>query len=344
MRTPAEHIVAELNSKRFETELKRSALEKAEKRAQRRKELIEKPIETDYRLVAWIDILGFSQQLQAVKTDADLQAAYRKLLFVHDWFNKESASDEPEVLAEANQIQGRSILALSDGLVVTASVSASTPGLYSPFDLLMSLVDQIIMAQTACAIKGIFLRGGIGIGPYYFKNDILLSPALVRAYKLESERACYPVILITPETVTELRGLEGIEAYGEDEDPSLGYFRPFKSPRQKKGERFYFLDYVRYMAAPDNYFFHSMADRDAAADKTRPAEDRQRIFNESHDKSALDALQRHQLQLVQAYEGAASEKVRAKYRWLMSYHNRTLKSVNRFYDPALIDLRQFNSP
>ena len=206
---------------------------------------------------------------------------------------------------------------------------------------MMSLIDQIIMAQAACAMAGIFLRGGISIGPFYFDNDILLSPALVRSYKLETERATYPVILITPETVGALRRLHGLECYARGADPSRDYFRPFKSPRQKKGERFYFLDYVRYMAAPDNYFFDSLADRDACADRRKSDEERQRIFDESHDKSALKALQSHRRRLIEAYNGSPSERVKAKYRWLMDYYNRTLQSITPFYDPALIDLHQF---
>lgn len=343
-KTPAEHLVAKLNSKSFEAELKRSANEKAKKREQRRRELREKPIETDFCLVAWLDILGFSQQLQAVKSDADLQAAYRKMLFVHEWLNKAGASDEPDELAEANKLQGRQVIALSDGIVVTGSLRAAMPGLYSPFDLMMSLIDQIIMAQAACAMTGIFLRGGISIGPFYFDNDILLSPALVRSYKLETERATYPVILITPETVAALRQLHGLEHYARGADPSQDCFRPFKSPHQKKGERFFFLDYVRYMASPDIYFFNSLADRDACADRTRSAEERRRIFNESHDKSALKALQSHQRQLVTAYNKSPSERIKAKYRWLMGYHNRTLQSINPFYDSGLVDLQRFRKP
>ena len=314
-------------------------MKKADKRAQRRREL-EKPIKADPRLVAWIDVLGFSHELQQVKTGADLQAAYRKMLFVHDWFNKESASDEPDERVDANKVSGRTILALSDGLVVTAGVKNAAMELTSPFDLLMSLVGEIIMAQAACAMKGIFLRGGISAGPFYFDNDILLSPALVQAHKLESERAVYPVIVIAAEVVAQLRGLPGIEAHAEDSDPSLDYFLPFKSPYQKKGERFFFLNYVRYMA--DNSSFDTRADRDAATDKRRSAAERQRIFNESHDRSALKALQCHQRQLITAYNHATSEKVRSKYRWLMRYHNRTLKSISSFYDPALIDLDQFH--
>lgn len=336
--------MAKLNSKSFEAELKRSANEKAKTRELRRKALLEKPIEPDICLVAWIDILGFSHQLQAVKSDAELQATYRKMLFVHEWLNKSGASDEPEVLAEANKLQGRQVIALSDGIVVTGSLRAATPGLYSPFDLMMSLVDQVIMAQAACAMAGIFLRGGISIGPFYFDNDILLSPALVQAYKLETERATYPVILITPETVAALRQLHGLEYYAEGADPSQHYFRPFKSPHQKKGERFFFLDYVHYMPSPDIYFFNSLADRDACADRNRSAEERQRIFNESHDKSALKALQSHQRQLVTAYKESATERIKAKYRWLMAYHNRTLQSINSFYDPALVDLQRFGRP
>ena len=240
-----------------------------------------------------------------------------------------------------NSNYSRTILALSDGLVVTAGLNADALKVSTAYDLLMSLIGEIIMAQAHCALKGIFLRGGVSLGRFYFDNDILLSPALIRAYKLETERACYPVILITQDAVKELRRLPGIKHYGEGFDPSLSYFLPFKSPRQLKGERFFFLDYISYIADPDNHGFHSSADRIAAADRSKSPEERNRIFSLSHWKSALRSLNHHKKMLIEAYRACSTEKTKAKYRWLMRYHNRTIKRFGSFHDPALIDLAQF---
>lgn len=341
--TPAEKLIAELESEDFLKSAMRRAEESVKKRAQRRKELFEKPIKAKVCVVAWIDLLGFSQQMQHVKTDDDLRAAYRKMLFVHEQFSTVSASDDPETQAEINKNYGRTILALSDGLVIAAGLDAAALAATTPYDLLMSLVGEVIMAQAHCALKGIFLRGGISIGQFYFEDDILLSSGLIRAYKLETERACYPVILITPEVVAKLRKLPGIKHYAKDSEPSQSYFLPFKSPRQKRGERFYFLDYITYIAHPDNHSFYSAEDRKAWSDRKKTPAERNRIFNESHWKSALRSLQHHKKMLIAAYGACTSEKTKAKYRWLMRYHNRTINRFGSFHEPALIPLEQFQA-
>jgi hypothetical protein len=338
--TPAERLIAKLKSDAFNAELRSQSEEKMRRREQRRKELREKQITTETRVVAWIDILGFSQQLQNSETSADLQAAYRKVLFVHEWFNKESASDEPESRAETNEIQGRTVLALSDGLVVTAGLSKKALSLASPYDLLMKFISDIVMAQAGCVLEGIFLRGGISIGPFHFENDILLSPALVRSYKLESERAIYPVIVIPYETVSQLKTLPGVEAYGKGANP-FSYFRSFKSQRRSKGEQLYFLDYLRYIA--DAGSLDSVEDRDAYLDKSKSPEERQRILDRSIQKSVMKMLLEHRKQVIAAYRGTSTEKVKKKYRWLAKYHNDTLANLNAAYSPAWIDLNQLKS-
>lgn len=339
--TPAEKMIAEIQSEDFVQSATRRAEESAKKRAQRRKELFDKPIKAKVCVVAWVDLLGFSQQMQHVKTDNDLRAAYRKMLFVHEQFDKVSASDDPETQTEINKNYGRTILALSDGVLIAAESSAAALVATTPYDLLMSLVGEIIRAQAHCALEGIFLRGGVSIGQFYFEDDILLSSGLIRAYKLETERACYPVILITPKVVSELRKLPGVKHYAKGFEPSRGYFLPFKSPRQKKGESFYFFDYITYIAHPDNHGFYSAEDRKAWSDRRRKPEERERIFSESHWKSARRSLQHHKKMLISAYGACSSEKAKAKYRWLMRYHNRIIKRFSSFHEPALIDLSQF---
>ena len=106
-------------------------------------------------------------------------------------------------------------------------------------------------------MNGIFLRGGISIGPYHYDNDILLSPPMIRAYKLETERVSYPVIIVEQQHIAALRQLPGIkhyavDAFETDRNPTSVHS---KAPAQQKGERFFFLDYLNYLAQLGNHGF-----------------------------------------------------------------------------------------
>lgn len=325
-------------------EAERSAEIAAAKRAQRRKELLERKIETDQRIVAWVDILGFSAQLQKVRTDDEYRAVYRKLLFVHEVFDSPSASDEPETSERVNREYGRTVLALSDGLVITASLKAEARTSMTPYDLLMSFIGEILEAQANCAMNGIFLRGGICIGPFYYENNILLSPALVQAYRMETERACYPVIIVPQSHIAAIRELPGFKHYAKDAEPSQAYFRPFKSPSHRKGERLYHLDYLRFLASPDSHGFFSERERKESQDRDKYSpNERQMLFSLSHYRSAVRAVRRHKDKLLEAYHATKSQRVRAKYRWLIKYHNQTLQDSCWLFDEARIDPKPFTS-
>lgn len=319
-------------------EVNRQVKEEASKKAARQRELFNKDITSDMRIVAWVDILGFSQMLQNAKTDEELRGLYRKMLFAQEEFGAVTASDDPERTRKINVDFGRSVVALSDGLVVTASANARARSIMSPYDLLMSFIGDIIEAQANCVANGIFLRGGISIGPYYFDNNILLSPALIRAYKLETDRATYPVIIINRSDVDALRKLPGIRCYAPSAEPSRSYFRPFKSPSQRKGERFYFLDYLRFLADPSNHTWSSNADLKKYRNSSSRA--RIRIMRASYRKTAAMFMWRHRKHVLNAYKQSNSERIRAKYCWLIEYHNKTIRESSSISRKAQIDLQQ----
>jgi hypothetical protein len=86
------------------------------------------------------------------------------------------------------------------------------------FDILMSELTSSALSQGTCVLEGIFLRGGIDIGFWYRRNDSLISPALVRAYKLERD-ACVPMIAITPDLRKYLANNPERRFYRQDLDP-----------------------------------------------------------------------------------------------------------------------------
>jgi hypothetical protein len=318
--------------------------EKAAQRRQRRKELWEKSITPDTRVVAWIDILGFRDELLKAEVDgeAGFQKAYRKLLKVRDAFEDPSASDDPEQLLEGHGAYGRSVFALSDGLIITASLNnAKARGSVSDYDLTISLLGDLILAQADCALDGIFVRGGISIGPFYFEDNTLLSPALVRAYELESKKAVYPIIIISAKDVEELRKKKGYKNYAADYEPSQYDLRSFVSPNQQAGEKFYQLDYLNFVTNLDTHVLSGSQHAEWNSDKYSP-EEKDHLFSLYKNRNTMNAMVKHKNALIRAYEGAARAEVRAKYRWLMEYHNEAVREKLSFHpERAIIDLSHF---
>ncbi len=331
-------------SRDFFENIERKVEEKAAERRQRRKELWEKSITPDTRVVAWIDILGFREELLKAEADGEegFQEAYRKLLKVRDAFEDPTASDDPDELLEGHASYGRAVFALSDGLIITASHDkAKAKGIVTDYDLAISLLGDLILAQADCALDGIFVRGGISIGPFYFENKTLLSPALVRAYELESKKAVYPIILISAKDVEELRKKKGYKNFAADYEPSQYDLRSFTSPRQEAGESFFHLDYLNLVTNPDTYGFNKAQQEEMHSGKYS-TEERDHLFSLYRNRHAMNAMVQHKTALIRAYENASIASVRTKYRWLMEYHNEAVREKLSFYpERAIIDLSDF---
>jgi hypothetical protein len=170
---------------------------KQAKRAAKAAELAAKPLpDLTPRacLVAFIDILGFGREIEAAKTKEDLEKAYKKVLLVQKEFQKVSAADDPEEQTEVNSTYGRRVIALSDAVVVVITPNCPSGEMMGNYDHLGMAVFELIEAQARCvAAHGIFVRGGLSHGPFFFEDDILLSPALAKAYEHGWSFEFYPL-------------------------------------------------------------------------------------------------------------------------------------------------------
>ena len=297
-------------------------------------------------LVAFIDILGFGHAIENAKSKEDLERIYQKVRIVQKEFQKESASDDPSEQSEMNSNFGRRVIALSDAVVVVITPKCPASSVIGHYDHLGMAVAELVTAQGLCAAQhGIFLRGGVSLGSFFFEDDVLLSPALARAYELESKCADYPVIAIGEETRTALLGVPQKGGYAPGADPTPRYFR--RHGRKKwRGAPVYFLDYVPVMlnevddwgVCKDDYQKYLEAREQGDAEGAQEAIDRR------HLKSAANFLKWHRRHIEDAYQAANSEKIRKKYRWLMKYHNRSFKNDIEFVRDEVVDLDNFQPP
>jgi len=156
--------------------------------------------------------------------------------------------------------------------------------------------------------QGICLRGGITVGEMYWpvdKGNITLGPGWIEAYKLESEIAIYPRIVVSP----KLHGtLDGADAY-----PFGANAAPLKNYIRTDADGVHFLDLLH-------------------AGIVRPQDEQ---FNKSdwHFCLTWHSVEPSRLNTIRAAvqktidENLAEQpedRVRQKYAWLQSYLNQSL--------------------
>ena len=238
-------------------------------------------------LVAFIDILGFGGEVLTAKDKIKFQQVYDKVKRVQKEFDMSSANKNPLLQASTNNHYGKQVLALSDSVVVAINPKCPVVGDMGSSDFMGYSMYWMAQSQYECILQhGIFLRGGLGVGPFLFDKDILISPAQVEAYTIESKYAEVPVIALCQKTVDWIKsnsqGPTGVPKWQEN------YFRPLQSKSYR--ESLYFLDYLRVAAD------------DGGDDPFSP-------FN-THKKRIEENLN----------VGKAKEK----YQWLAKYHNDTI--------------------
>ncbi len=128
----------------------------------------------DNRVTAFIDILGF-KKLADNNTKETLLNSITPFLF-SERFIKDCQ----------NKIMVATFF--SDSLVLSSDEKN-----------ISDLLSEIRTLINECTLHGLFLRGGVTIGRLYHNNNIIFGPAMNCAYKLESEFAVYPRILLSEE-------------------------------------------------------------------------------------------------------------------------------------------------
>lgn len=293
-------------------------------------------------LVAYIDILGFGREIESATTKDDLERAYKKVRLVQKEFQIESAAEDADEQRDLNTMYGRRVLALSDAIVVAITPNAPVRFAMDHYDLLGFAMYEIILAQTRCVGHGIFLRGGISHGSFFFEDDVLLSPALVRAYEIESRYADYPVIVVPKSTRDAVCRIPGQSTpYARGADPTPTYFIRH-GHRQWRGEPLYYLDYAGLMVNEDHRGLYGR-ERQKYIDAKRKGDSAkaQAALNRSGLKDSAYFLRGHRKAIEHAFIQNRSSAVRRKYRWLARYHNRCFPHGAKYCKREVIDLSKF---
>jgi hypothetical protein len=73
-----------------------------------------------------------------------------------------------------------------------------------PIQIALQLIEFLAIIQEFFSDNNKLIRGGVTIGQSYLSDNLVLGPALLETYELESKKAIYPRILISDTIISKL--------------------------------------------------------------------------------------------------------------------------------------------
>ncbi len=178
------------------------------------------------RIVAFIDVLGFSALVGRIFSTAD-EASFGRLLSTLQDIALRAESAEPGKIVKSDT----RATAFSDSIVISDEVSLAGH---------MRVLSSASYLAASLMLEGKFCRGGIVLGALYHNERIVVGPGMIQAHDLESHVAFYPRILVS----------DSIAQYAEDllfakvvrDEDGLWYLDPFYHLQAAGEPRSHILD------------------------------------------------------------------------------------------------------
>jgi hypothetical protein len=186
------------------------------------------------RLIAFVDILGFSAEIKNPKrSQEDEERILEVLKLIHSLKVNNYGSTFMNM-----QEFGVEIITFSDSAVISCPAER---------DNLFFLLIKLIHLQMELIPFGILLRGAITIGELYHERDIVFGPAMIEAYEMENKVAVYPRIIINENAISQY-----VEYASDDEDD----LQDLENLIKKDKDGIWFIDILRQQEEIDGSFYN----------------------------------------------------------------------------------------
>lgn len=167
------------------------------------------PAKYEDRIVAFIDILGFSALVERMASKPEelalIMRVLKRIKFVGDMsIRAHTAQSDLEVSV------------FSDSIAISAIPSQA-----------FSVIWSCGWLQADLLFSGVLTRGGIAIGPTIHQDGILLGEGLLTAYQIESAAAVYPRVILDSLILDRITSEQKTNFLAQDDD-GLWFVDPFR--------------------------------------------------------------------------------------------------------------------
>lgn len=222
---------------------------------------------------AYFDILGFSEKIK--ENDLEFFDNYLELI-----------EEQINYIHQNNKFERFELKVFTDNFVIGQPWYD-----YDGESELGNLFDFLSRIQFQLAISNIFLKGAISLSNLYMDEHVVIGPALIEAYELETKKSIYPRIILSEDVIKTV-------------STHLGYYGKLDYAPQAKE---YLVDIDgQYFV---NYLYHTI----------------QYIWPDINDatvKESIELLLKHKSAVENNLSTHSDNfKVFDKYRWVARYHN-----------------------
>ncbi len=236
-------------------------------------------------IVTFIDILGFG--------DLVLQSTFEQVKRALDAVEYHAA---PKPDPNFSGYHEPETIVFSDSVVRVRKVETDDNRKY-PSGLFFHELLDIVHAQGMLIDDGIVLRGGITYGDIFISGNRIYGPAMIDAYKLESEFAKYPRIVISPKLLQEFEDNSLLISFNTfDEDKEYVYHFLYQDT-----DYMWFIDYARAVYEelddPESMYFYFL-------------------------------IRHKDLIILGTRKYKSNSSILVKYVWLTQYHNRVINGLS----------------
>lgn len=226
------------------------------------------------RIVSFIDILGFAKDVESSSNET-LPNLEQKVQQFRESFHSKAYHPEEEA--------DLTVLFFSDSML-RARRTDQSPLFYELIDVVHGIAN--------ITVNGHLVRGAMTHGNFYFhkEENVLISPAFIKAYKGEQSLASSPRVIIDPATLQEFKKRKSWwKDHNYEHESEYVY-----SLLRLDADGFYFVDYLKAIYKELDY------------------------PNEEYP----DYMLSHKNLIESALSGKLPDEVRKKYIWLGNYHNK----------------------
>ncbi len=223
---------------------------------------------------AYLDILGFSEKI--VKNDLEFFSMYLNTL-----------DKELHHIEEVHDLSGKEGYKSFELKIFTDNFVFGHPWFdqYGESEL-GNIFEVLSHIQFTFVKSNIFIRGAISMSGLYMDDNIVLGPAIIESYKLESEKSIYPRIILSNDVISVVK-------------KHMGFYGDKKSSPQAKEylidiDGHWFLNYLFILFYDSNY----------------------------PENIIIDELKKHKEPIVtNLISQKENFKLFDKYSWVAKYHN-----------------------
>ncbi len=290
-------------------------------------------MESENRIVCFIDILGFKEIIKQFEESQDIsiikhiQDAFNEaLLSMIGFYNKDYSKTNNIENVDVETLKSEFYFkTFSDNIIFTLKFSKTDKSFWGRLSLILSFAHSF---QQTMHRAGIYIRGGISYGSFYNDENIIFSQALVESYEIENTQAIYPRIVLHKSIKAQLVHL-GKLLYNRFNFDDLLYI-------DGKNELF-----ITPFLGADSLIksFKELVNDLEETYLDNPELDRLSKFSEEQKEILLNMDKHlHDSNMVIVNDAIAksnvtsyNENIREKYNWLVEFYNWKYNSVKSKY-------------